>query len=831
VIAALVLSFIPFLTQASTTGTVHDATGGAVSGAVVTARTQAGNEQRVVTGPAGTFTVTLPPPFELTVMAGGFAVKKQSVTSSAAIDVVLSPATFSDQVTVTATRGEQRLGDVPASMTVLGREDIRQSAAVSADGVLRQLPQFSLFRRSSSLSVHPTSQGVSLRGIGPSGVSRSLVMVDGVPYNDPFGGWVYWTGIPMENANRIEVVDNSSSSLYGNYAMGGVINILTAPATPKTVEIKTQYGSRNTPKVDYRVSDVFGKLGVSFSGSAFDTDGFINVVPSERRTTDSTPPGVDNNINARFHNFNVKAEYAATARVQLFGRVGYFRENRHNGKATTFDAAGNNLGDQIQEENDTTWKTSSFGLRAQLPDQSQLQATIFTDNNLFNSSFLAVPVATPARSIGRLSYRQVVPTKGVGGMVQWTRAISSREAFTAGVDWRWVEGESQENQNNTAINVLTPTVRRVGGGAQKLFGAFVQEIINPIDKLQVTLSARVDSWRNYDAHSFETTIATGLPTANHRTSCDDPAPSSLCLGNRKDTVVSPRAAALYRLTDKVSVWGDYGLGFRAPTLNELYRGFSVGALNVRANALLGPERLKGGDLGISVTPRSGLQARATWFDNRVRGPVANVTIATNQQQRQNLGRTRIAGLQTDIDYRFAQYWRVSWSMLHERARVVEANVTGLPAGTSLGANCPGPNATGTGAGTGTGEPCFLAQVPKNRGSFRVVYANPKWATVALGIQSVGRQFDEDQNSRVIPAAALADAGYDAIGSPVTANDAGMPGYSLVDLMVSREIGRNFEVFFAGENLLDKDYFVGTVPTLLGPPRLITGGFRIRWQGK
>ena len=69
---------------------------------------------------------------------------------------------------------------------------------------------------------------MSLRGIGPSGVSRTLVLLDDVPFNDPFGGWVYWTRVPLEAADRIEVVDGSGSSLYGNYAMGGVINIVSS---------------------------------------------------------------------------------------------------------------------------------------------------------------------------------------------------------------------------------------------------------------------------------------------------------------------------------------------------------------------------------------------------------------------------------------------------------------------------------------------------------------------------------------------------------------------------------------------------------------------------
>ena len=95
-----------------------------------------------------------------------------------------------------------------------------------------------------------------------------------MPFNDPFGGWVYWTRVPLESADRIEVVDGSSSSLYGNYAMGGVINIVTSRPERRTIEFKPQYGNDNSPKVDLFGSDVWGKVGVTVDGSAFDTDGF-----------------------------------------------------------------------------------------------------------------------------------------------------------------------------------------------------------------------------------------------------------------------------------------------------------------------------------------------------------------------------------------------------------------------------------------------------------------------------------------------------------------------------------------------------------------------------
>ena len=91
-------------------------------------------------------------------------------------------------VVVTPSRLEQQAGEAPASVTVITADDVRSAPYVTLDDLLRQVPSFSLFRRSSSLVGHPTTQGVSLRGVGPSGASRALVLVDGIAINDPFGG-------------------------------------------------------------------------------------------------------------------------------------------------------------------------------------------------------------------------------------------------------------------------------------------------------------------------------------------------------------------------------------------------------------------------------------------------------------------------------------------------------------------------------------------------------------------------------------------------------------------------------------------------------------------
>ncbi len=777
-IAALILA----LAASSLSGVVHDSSGAVVPGAVVIARPATGPERQTITGPDGRFAIDVPDTdVVLLVKAGGFAETARTVKASersGEISVVVEPATLFETVTVTPGRVEQRLGDVPASISVLTDETIEQSPALMADDVLRQVPSFSLFRRTSSLVAQPTTQGVSLRGIGPSGQSRTLVLLDGIPFNDPFGGWVYWSRVPLASVDRVEITESTSSNLYGNIAMGGVINIITSRPTRRTLELKPQYGNKSSPKFDFFGSDQWSKVGVAVEGSFLNTDGFPIVAERERGP-------IDNNANVEYRNVSGKIEYAPSDGIHVFGRAGYFTEDRNNGK--------------VGEVNDTQWTTASGGIRARLGDQSDLQANLFIDRSRAHFNFLAVTNAATTRNVVRLATDQNVPTDGVGGMAQWTRSFGRANVFSAGADLRWVDGDSEEDGYVPAVPTVivgvvqaaTLSVRRISGGSQQTAGAFLQDIYTPTSKVVLTLSARVDHWKNYDGHNLETSAITGLPTANNRPSIPD----------KSDTVVSPHFGALFHATDRLTAWGAFNSGFRAPTLTELYRQFSVGAVTTRPNDQLGPERLLGGELGVNVAPAKNTTARLTWFDNRIENPVTNVTLSATLAQKQNLGKTHVRGVQTDVEYRVGTNWRFAGAYIYDIAKVTDGGVA---------------NAALVGK--------YIAQVPKHRGSMQASYSNARYATVAVAIQFVGLQYNDDQNVNFIPTPTLADAGYDPV-------PAGLPGYKVVDLSASRDLGRNLQVFFGVQNLFDREYFVQTNPSTIGTPRLVNGGVRIRFSGR
>jgi iron complex outermembrane receptor protein len=756
--------------------TVLDVQGLPIVGAQVAATLPAGNLRRVATSASERFTIEglAPGVYTLRVSATGFQFQDIQVDvtteTSQTVEVRLRPAGYTEQLVVTATRSEQRIADVPASISVVTSAQIDQSPAVVADDVLRQIPTFSLFRRTSSIASHPTAQGVSLRGVGPSGVSRTLVLLDQVPFNDPFGGWVYWTRVPLMDTERIEIVDGATSSLYGNYAMGGVINIVTHRAEPRTVVFKPQYGNRGTPKMDLFASDVWGKLGATFNATAFDTDGYTIVAEEERGT-------IDIPANVKYQAASGKLDYNPNDRVNLFFRGGIFTEDRSNGK--------------IGEVNDTSWKFGSGGVGLRFADGSNLDARIFFDRQKFHSTFFAVPAtAVPPRSQLNLTLDQHVPTNALGTMLQWNRAFRAggrTHILSAGYDFRWIDGDSNE-QTFALPTGLTPLLNRISGGTQKIGGVFLQDVIEVTGRLQLTGSIRFDSWRNYDAHNYETTIATGNPTPNNRE-----------LADKSDDAFSPRGAVLYRATDRVSLWGSVSKGFRSPTLNELYRQFRVGAILTLANEELGPERLTGVETGVSIAATDRVTVRGTYFNNRVKDPIANVsTNATGTvRQRRNLGSTNIGGFQTDVTYRVNGHWGVSGAYIFDIAKVHESTVDA--AGNDL-----------------TGK--YLAQVPKHRASFQVTYTNPRYVNVSIDSQVVGHQFDDDLNTAVI---------FPTIPEKT---EVGLPKYSVTNLTMSRNINRHVDVFFGVQNMFNTTYYVGTNPTTIGTPRLVNVGMRLKVGG-
>jgi outer membrane receptor protein involved in Fe transport len=273
-------------------GLVVDQTGAAVADAEVSITSSSFNG-KAVTDSRGGFRFKSAPQtiVTLSVAARGFARVERKLNpateDTTQLRIVLAPASISERVTVTATRTDTRIGETAASVAVLGPEDLKTTAAITLDDTLRQVPGFSLFRRSGSRTANPTSQGVSLRGLGASGASRAIVLADGIPLNDPFGGWVYWDRVARESVTQVEVLRGGASHLYGSSALGGVVNIMTKKADSNAVSFEASYGNERTPDASLFLGGRKENWAASLAAESFRTDGYILVAPNERGVVDT----------------------------------------------------------------------------------------------------------------------------------------------------------------------------------------------------------------------------------------------------------------------------------------------------------------------------------------------------------------------------------------------------------------------------------------------------------------------------------------------------------------------------------------------------------------
>jgi len=595
-----------------------------------------------------------------------------------------------EPVVVTPTRLEQQAGDAPASVTVISREDVRQSASQTVDDLLRQVPGFSLFRRTSSVVGHPTTQGLSLRGIGPSGTSRALVLLDGVPINDPFGGWVYWNRIPLQSIEQIEVVHGGGSSVWGNGALGGVVHILTRRPVERAAFFETSYGSYDTRNFDLLLTEAKGPLRLSLEGNYFDTGGYPIVKESRRGA-------IDIDATSRHSTFNGRVELVDSPDLSLFASGNYFDEDRGNGTPLQFNRTGAGA--------------FATGGRLRAGDFGELAAAVYGHFQEFRSTF---STQAADRNSETLALDQTVPSTSAGGYLQWNRRFGSHLVASGG-DIRWVDGETQEKVYVSGAFART----RIAGGEQLVGGVFVQDVYTPHPAWELVGGIRGDYWRSYHGTRRDTPPPAGSGI-----------PASQTFSDIDRLLASPRIAALFHATSSTDVRASAYQGFRVPTINELYRVFRVRNDVTVANEHLRPERLTGGELG--VQQRWGpLEARVTAFWNEVRDLVANVTLATplpdcpagtTCRQRQNLDLSRIRGFESELELRLTREWRFVASYLFSDARVVEA-----PQQPTLEGN-------------------RLAQVPEHNVTLGVRYTHPAIATVSATARYVGGQFEDDLNT-------------------------------------------------------------------------------------
>lgn len=668
------------------TGQVRDTTGAAIPNASVTVRV-AGFSGSTITDASGHFAFARVPAAagSLNVRAEGFSPSIQSLSgNSSGVSITLYPSSVHEDVVVSATRTEARISETPGSTVRLSETDIASTPALALDDMLRQVPGFTLFRRTGSRFANPTSQGVSLRGLGASGASRALVLADGIPLLDPFGGWVYWDRLVPAAIADVEVFRGGASNLYGTSAMGGVVDFITRqPEAPRLV-METSYGNENTAHLSLWTGAKVGRWDVQGSSDLFRTDGYI-AVPTEDRGAIDTPVNSEHGM----FDFGIGHQWGDNGRV--FARGDLFEDSRNNGTPV--------------QTNDTHMGSAALGVDKQLGGTDSILARVYGTFESYNQNFSSIATDRDSESLTNMQH---VPEQGIGAQLQWTHVLGKHQTIVAGGDADENSGASEEQIFNSGTHIANS----VSAGRQRTFGFFGEDIVH-IARWTIIPGVRLDDWRNLDGLTERTTLSSGSQKITG-------------FADRSENAFSPKLSVLRPITQNVSVTASVYRAFRAPSLNELYRSFRVGNVVTQNNANLQAERLTGAEAGLNVTGFDRrLDVRGTFFWSDIVNPIANVTLTTTPtlitRQRQNLGRTRSRGLELDGTAHVTSHIDISGGYAYTDAIVVQ-----FPANTSLiGLNLP--------------------QTPRNQFTLEARYWNPSSIMLSVQGRLVGQQFDDDQN--------------------------------------------------------------------------------------
>jgi outer membrane receptor protein involved in Fe transport len=574
-----------------------------VPGATVVA-SAGGSDRSATTNDNGRFEFADLPDGNVQVRASapGFADAVLTISTGSQARLVLRPAPLVDAVTVTAPRGADRLGTA-ASTTVLTSAELLNSASGALDDALRSTPGFSLFRRSSSRVANPTTQGVTLRGVSGSGASRTMVLADGLPLNDPFGSWVYWNKVPHAAIERVEVVRGATGDLYGADALGGVVQVLTFSPGRTRLRATAEGGSHSTARASVFGGGRRGSWHGEAAGEWLRTDGVVTVAPESRGPVDVR---ADSDYGTGFigGGYNGGAWHGS-------GRVSMYAEDRGNGTPL--------------QVNDTQWlQVSGEGGGTGLSGAWLARAAGGTQE--YFQTFTAVAAD---RASERLTTEQTTPSSFANVSAQWS-GLWRGNAVLVGAEAKHTESDVEEFRYSFT-NVRSGPF--FAGGSETNGSGFARISLTPADRLTVVAGLRLDGWRS--------------------------KPSDAALPEHTSVFLSPRVSAAYRADDRVSLHASIYRASRTPTLNELHRGFRVGNVVTNPNPQLDPEQLGGVEAGALFTTRL-LSARATGFWNRLTDAITNVTISTTPalitRQRQNTDTVRAAGVEFEADVRPHPHW-------------------------------------------------------------------------------------------------------------------------------------------------------------------------------
>lgn len=595
----------------------------------------------------------------------------------------------------TAPRGEslqivvtgEGLGEAPSNAAYatgeIAREQIVAAPSGRIEDVLANQAGFQQFRRSDSRSSNPSAQGVTLRALGGNATSRALVLLDGVPMADPFFGYIPLSALAPERLARIRIIRGGGSGPFGAGALAGTIELDSADAaTLGPASASLLANDRGESEASAVLAQRLGE-GFAIASGRWDRGKGFFTTPRDQRVPASARAAFDS------WSLGLRAVAPLGGQIELQARALAFRDRR----SLRFTGA-----DSLSEGQDASLRIVGRG-DWQFDALAYVQARNFSNIVISSSRFVRV-----------LDQRNT-PSTGLGGKLELRPPLGAGHTLRLGLDYRLAEGELQEEAYSAFTGALRE--RRRAGGTNTNLGLFAEHDWRA-GRLTLTGGLRADRTRIADG--FYRAVDAGGALVSETIAAD-----------RSDWTLSWRAGAAFAASDALSLRAAAYTGLRLPTLNELYRPFVVFPVVTEANAALENERLEGVELGFDLAAAQGLEFSLTAYDNRLENAIANVTLAPNLRQRQNLPAIAARGIEARLVFERGA-WRLDASLAHSDAEIVGRGPS-LP----LDGNRP-------------------PQSPRWAASATLGWEPSSRLYLAASLRHTGAQFEDDRETDILPAA-------------------------------------------------------------------------------
>jgi len=515
-----------------------------------------------------------------------------------------------DEFVITATKTQRNPLEIPSRISMIQGDIINMSATMQMDDVLRFIPGANVNRSTGIYSQRPM---VTLRGLSGDEQARTLVLMNGVPINTSDDGGVNWNRINHHDIERVEVFRGPGSSLYGNNAMGGVINLITKnPVSPQEINTGVSIGTHQTIRQDLnvRIRNDDGHYGV-LSQYYLQSDGFNNV-PEE----DRTPFDIERFLEA----------------IGVSARVGYDNSQWFNWELQ-YDVFRDKRGEGHQiHVPDGTYRNFDTNLfRGQLSGSNHNTmynlSAFFQTENYYN-------INENMRGENYERFDVDAARKDMGIIFSLNRQLSDQNTLTGGFEYKLGSIEGGDYFQTAPYDTV------YNEGRLATMGGYLQnEYSFSDDRIHLIAGLRLDRATLSDGDYYSTDPWSTIPELTDHTW----------------TALSPRAGLRFNFWDNLSTYLSYSRGFRASILDDLTRTGWMWVGPKYANPELEPESIDNYEAGFDLSAGQHLKVSSSAFI--MRGKDFLYYVETGDQifgrpifRRENVTNVRVRGLETEITY-------------------------------------------------------------------------------------------------------------------------------------------------------------------------------------